>query len=918
MTVQRLENNLGGFIRSGHWLPMISAVLVTVCLWFADVSGMLHVVADPVYDFCLLAASRISAASSPRVLLVEFEPAGEPAGSPAQLVDLVTHLRELGAERIGIAVDGLELDGPDSAELSGADIYFARFLERNPSDPTHWQFSKQGSSRDRAGNWGCVALPLVERGVCHEQRLGFQIGTDIFPSFEVTLAAGASLAARREPLLSTFRINFRGGSGSLPHVSSSMILAGRLVSELVRGRVVIIGARARGLATEITTPTTAGERGMSLLELQGHAVETLLSGTEIRVVPAGWRLVLMTVIALMFVLVYQRWTVRIAIAAMFLAQAFTTVGSVVVLAWSHWWIPLNQIGIVQFVCLVLVLERKTSCARSAMNRLLFDMSVRVWQRRWPDNFFSQEDPWPQVISFILQTLDLERLIILELPPFQHHLKEVKAANRSLSDLTEPRRDIRRPPYSDSLAIQTPLRLDVTKRLCLSPGSIPEDQYLVPLRFGSKVMGFLAVTVATAKLVDRGTFETRLHDFAQEAAELLYRRQSLQTGQRSHLVERLLSAPEETAYAELVHAANLLDRRLGRLELIYQESTTASAIYDLFGRVLMVNDRMKSILQRERIDLNSLTTVDLVAQLTGTALGDIKRLLGRVIVDKRAEAMPVRLQHQKGAYVLNVRPLVPAATGSASHSGISANGGISDEAIPFEIQGILCELIDHSSVIDMFQIRSQLTETLVHVVRNDLVAVDFTASLMAEDGNLAADRSGYETMIHERVAEAAAKINSCQRGLYFDGAENQAVCVSVDPSLPLDQALDSLRPTLEGRGLTVRVVRPELNSLVFAAPGHLQEVLATVLGVVIEDAHDRSEIEVRIQEQASEVAFRFTNRGIGMWTDSLRDALEGRPTDARYEPLRRSACWIGEWGGNIVGTSQLGEGLKVRIHLRRFQ
>ena len=153
---------------------------------------------------------------------------------------------------------------------------------------------------------------------------------------------------------------------------------------------------------------------------------------------------------------------------------------------------------------------------------------------------------------------------------------------------------------------------------------------------------------------------------------------------------------------------------------------------------------------------------------------------------------------------------------------------------------------------------------------------------------------------------------------FDGGRDQSECVPIEPSLPLDQALDSLRLQLNDRNLTARITRADLNSLVLAAPAHLTDVFATVLNIVIEDAHDRSEIGIRIDEQSGEVAFCFTNRGVGMWTDSLRDALEGRPTDAKYEPLRRAACWIGDWGGNIVGTSLVGEGLKVRIHLRRFQ
>lgn len=901
MKTSQLFSTAGDGLRAVSWGALVTVFGAILTVWILDDGGWAKTLDNWAYDECLAYKPRVR--NDPdRVLLIEIPQSADEA---VILPEIIRRLRALGAKRIGVCSGQSEKPG-----LNIADVIWSRTVIRDPKNPARWRFPEEGKRSDQDLKWGCFGIPFSERGICREHQLIFEVEGKFFPSFEAALTGDAITNVSESGSAALMRISFRGGVGSLPRIPLSIVLEDRLIPQLVRDRIVLLGTATDGLA-EFHTPTTRDGAGMSQLELRGHVVNTMLCGSAARTTSSTSRLLLLTFIGLLSAWVYQKCSVRGSFVVMLCAVVSGAVVAVVALAWLNIWIPVMAITMLLITCFAVILERKTSYARSALSGLLLEVSGRVWKRRWSEDFFADEDPWPQVISFIRQTLGLERLIILELPARTHHLRYISASNCSLNDLQEPRRDIRRKPYSDALAAAKPLRIDVDHRPYLKTQPHPEEQYLAPLICSGRVLGFIAVSAAAQQVTDRHMFESRLHDFAEQAAELLNRRQRVQAErQRRNGLRRLINShPESTVYGEVVNATNLLESRLSRLEHIYQQSTTASMIFDLFGRPTMVNERMKKILGREQLNPEAATTVDLLVHLTQSSLEEARGVLARVIVDKHAEALPVRLHQQKSGYVLNVRPLeIPT----------SRHREFRDETSPFETHGILCELVDHTSFVDVHRLKKQLSTALSNIVRNDLVAVDFAATLMSESHNSDSERLSYESLIHQQIAQTAERLRLCQEGLTSDDDREHDGCHPVDANLVLDQALERMQDVFDGHELKMQVLRPEFTSLVFAVPRHLQDGFVAALEVVCRDAICGTEIIGTVEERDGAVVFSFSNQGVGARTAGLHAALEGNETDEAYEPLRRAAVRFGEWGGNVVGTSVVGEGISLRIHLRAFQ
>jgi adenylate cyclase len=98
----------------------------------------------------------------------------------------------------------------------------------------------------------------------------------------------AIFAGRELPLdaSGTLLVRFRGRRGTYPHISASDVLAGRVASSAVSGRVVFVGGTALGVQDVVATPFDTSVAG---IEVHASAADTLLQGDG-AFTPPYWRI----------------------------------------------------------------------------------------------------------------------------------------------------------------------------------------------------------------------------------------------------------------------------------------------------------------------------------------------------------------------------------------------------------------------------------------------------------------------------------------------------------------------------------------------------------------------------------------------------------------------------------------------------
>ncbi len=83
-------------------------------------------------------------------------------------------------------------------------------------------------------------------------------------------------------------IPFARGPGAYSQVSFVDVMEGRLPPELLRDRIVLVGATGAGLGDRFSTPMSGTEETMAGVEIHANYLDALLTGTLIRPAPTVW------------------------------------------------------------------------------------------------------------------------------------------------------------------------------------------------------------------------------------------------------------------------------------------------------------------------------------------------------------------------------------------------------------------------------------------------------------------------------------------------------------------------------------------------------------------------------------------------------------------------------------------------------
>jgi PAS domain-containing protein len=245
-----------------------------------------------------------------------------------------------------------------------------------------------------------------------------------------------------------------------------------------------------------------------------------------------------------------------------------------------------------------------------------------------------DEHWNQLIALVNQTLQLNRLIFLERIKGDHRVQEVAALHCSINDIKEMRRDYERTPYSTAIEINQPLLLD---HAYLDDAPEGEQQVLVPLLFVGEVMGFWAFGIQKEALAQIPGFTAIVDDYGKQIAELLYHRQQWQQdkAKQKNFFYRYVSLQHTSVrFRQLKQFIESQHRRLGLYEGMLETSHNAVLLYDLFGRVTIINPIMEKLLQDNDLPPFELTALDMLTRLARIEIGHSRQLLQEVIQQER--------------------------------------------------------------------------------------------------------------------------------------------------------------------------------------------------------------------------------------------------------------------------------------------
>ena len=133
------------------------------------------------------------------------------------------------------------------------------------------------------------------------------------------------------------RVPFSGGPGSYRHFSYRAVLDGEVPADELRGKILVVGVTAAGLAESVLTPTSGLSRPMAGVELQANIFDALRSNAMVELFPpwVSAALAVVMVLTLMLILLYA--DARTGFIAPFVLGALVVALSGAMLHLGGWW-----------------------------------------------------------------------------------------------------------------------------------------------------------------------------------------------------------------------------------------------------------------------------------------------------------------------------------------------------------------------------------------------------------------------------------------------------------------------------------------------------------------------------------------------------------------------------------------------------
>ncbi len=741
--------------------------------------------------------------------------------------------------------------------------------------------------------FGATGVPSTSGGVVREQHRKISTNEEVHLTLEAVIAAAEGIVSPvGEP---SFLVSFRGSGGSLPTLQAGQLE--NLASSIIEGRWVLIGIADDPYTPRLTVPTSSS---MSRLEYYGHSANTLLTNSEIVLLPNIARVAVLILLALVVSSCVRRFEIRISSWI-----AIGTVGSILLAGFSLFvlfgiWSPVLEVATCAGVLYVSGLRQRAADATRATKDLIADASSHLQERYWASSLYSTKSTWTLIAHLINQTLDVNRVIFLEANTDTHRLTEIVALNSSLGDIVEARRDYRRSPYVDAIDNKGPIKV----KSYLAAKDEEEIQFLCPLMFSGRLLGFWALGIDGERLSSDANFYSILRDYTLRISELLYHYQSISKSVEISREEFAFGAVFESLRSTL----DLLQYRLETVEVSFNKISSGILVFDVFGRLLQSNRQMDEILNKEGINDTDFTALDVLIALSDLDIARCRDILRRVIVDNSPTTLPVRLRSASTSrFIVHLKPL--SEEKSAEGAFIGRVGA----------KSILFELVDTTAASKIGEMKSRLTDKLGVQIREELASIEMAASLL-ERGSRAQDvRDNLHSTIRTRVGRAISTVTECRQFLNInrDLGDLQRFPVDLRPSIR--EATELVSRLAQERGLRLEVTQPNFVSFVLASSSALTKVIASILRLLCQDATDHSVVSIRLEEGEFDLQLSLENVGFGIPDEIMQEYVHGseQGSSSEMEEIQSATRRIESWGGTLEATSGVGIGMRFSLRLAKF-
>jgi len=318
--------------------------------------------------------------------------------------------------------------------------------------------------------------------------------------------------------------------------------------------------------------------------------------------------------------------------------------------------------------------------------------------------------------------------------------------------------------------------------------------------------------------------------------------------------------------------------------------------------------MEGFLRITNLPGYELTALDLLVRLTDSDRGPARQLLREVIMENGQFHLPVSNLHgTRENFMLSVR----AVACDDSHAG-GANS-----TTPFQISGLLFELINVSQLQGVYAMKDTLVERFGQRLRAELGAIVLGSDLLREKSVSLRDKARASRVLRDKASSAVELINEASRYMQVQVAGPALGTYPVDAVAPLLSAMKAMTEEAQARDIRFSTRLPEYSSLVCAAPEDLGRLMRVLLEALINDAAESTAIDIDVEERDDRVIYQFRNTGFGIPNEHFQSYLFGGKNIVadEFKALHDAINSVSACDGRVTASSEVGTGMAFNLELQ---
>lgn len=222
---------------------------------------------------------------------------------------------------------------------------------------------------------------------------------------------------------------------------------------------------------------------------------------------------------------------------------------------------------------------------------------------------------------------------------------------------------------------------------------------------------------------------------------------------------------------------------------------------------------------------------------------------------------------------------------------------------------------HEEIRAGLRARDDMIGIVSHDLRNPVNAVRMLTGVILGDADepLPVKVREYAGVIRQAAEQMDSLIRDLLDVTRVEAGRLSVDCISVDTEELIGDALRTLAPVAEQRGLRLRLNAPDELAPVMADKQRIGQALSNLVGNAVKFAHAGSEITVRVAPLGEEMLISVSDRGGGMTAEQLSHAFDrfwqSRRTDREGAGLGLAITKgiIDAHGGRIWAESTINEG-----------